>query len=216
MPHVVITGASRGIGAEMADRYRQAGWAVTGTSRKGGNGLVALDVSDPNGFGALRAAVGESAVDLLICNAGIYPDKGQTLDTGFGPDLWAAALATNVTGVFQSIQTLLPNIRAAEAGKIAIISSQMASDNRAPGGSYIYRASKAAALNLGRNLAVDLKSEGLAVGIYHPGWVRTEMGGDVADISVEESASGLMDEFAVLSVVSTGCFRTWDGRDHAF
>ena len=76
--------------------------------------------------------------------------------------------------------------------KIAIISSQMASQERAPGGSYIYRASKAAALNLGRNLSSDLAGEGIAVGIYHPGWVSTDMGGATAPTTVEASAAGLI------------------------
>ena len=73
-----------------------------------------------------------------------------------------------MTGVFETIRTLLPNVRAAN-GKIAIISSQMGSNTLATGGNYAYRASKAAALNLGRNLATDLSPEGIAVGIYHPG-----------------------------------------------
>ena len=121
----------------------------------------------------------------------------------------------NVTGVFLTIQSLLPNLRAAN-GKIAIISSQMASDTTAPGGSYIYRASKAAALNLGRNLASDLKREKIAVGIYHPGWVQTDMGGSSADITVEQSAKGLMQRFSALSLASTGCFETWDGTQHPY
>ena len=108
-----------------------------------------------------------------------------------------------VTGVFQTIQTLLPNIRAA-GGKIAIISSQMGSSERAGGNGLIYRSSKAAALNLGRNLAVALKDEGVAVGIYHPGWVRTDMGGTDADVSPEDSASGLIARFDALSIETTG------------
>ena len=80
----------------------------------------------------------------------------------------------------------------------------------------IYRASKAAVLNLGRNLAADLKSDGIAVGIYHPGWVRTDMGGGSADISVEEASAGLITRFEDLSLASTGCFLTWDGREHPY
>ncbi|MCB1367204.1 MAG: short-chain dehydrogenase, partial [Rhodobacteraceae bacterium] len=75
---------------------------------------------------------------------------------------------------------------------------------------------KAAALNLGRNLASELLPEGIAVGIYHPGWVRTDMGGTAADITVAESAMGLLDRFDALSLASTGCFQTWDGRDHPY
>ena len=213
--HIVITGANRGIGHELATRYAQTGHDVTGTSRQGGD-YVPLDVSDAAQFPVLAQAVADRPVDLLICNAGQYLDKGQVLDTGFAPELWAQMMATNVTGVFLTIQTLLPNLRRAQGAKIAIISSQMASDTRAPGGSYIYRASKAAALNLGRNLATDLKPEGIAVGIYHPGWVRTDMGGNTAEISTEEAVTGLMSRFAALSVDSTGCFETWDGRAHPF
>ena len=100
--------------------------------------------------------------------------------------------------------------------RIAIISSQMGSDQRAGGGSYAYRASKAAALNLGRNLAADLRPRGIAVGIYHPGWVQTDMGGATAEITPEAAAKGLADRLAGLNLFNTGCFETWDGRTHPF
>jgi len=158
----------------------------------------------------------EETVDLLICNAGIYPDKGQALEDGYPSDMWAQSFATNVTGVFLTVQAFLPHLMRSDAPKIAIISSQMGSDTKAPGGSYIYRSSKAAALNLARNLAADLAPEGVAVGAYHPGWVRTDMGGDGGDIDVAQSAEGLIREFDALSLETTGCFRTWDGRDHPY
>lgn len=209
---VLITGANRGIGRALFDRYTSA----IGTSRKGEDPFMALDVTSPASVAALTGQLSDQSIDLLVCNAGVYLDKGHTLDGGYGPALWAETFATNVTGVFLTIQALLPHLRSAPAGKIAIISSQMASDTHAPGGSYIYRASKAAALNLGRNLASDLAPEGIAVGIYHPGWVRTDMGGAAASISTNEAADGLVERFADLSMNSTGCFKTWDGRDHAF
>lgn len=208
--HVVITGASRGIGAGLAEAYADAGHEVTGTTRE------MLDVSDPASQTAFCAGLGARPVDLLICNAGVYLDKGHTLETGYAAPLWAETFATNVTGVFLTIQHLLPALRRSDAAKIAIISSTMASDTRAPGGSYIYRASKAAALNLGRNLASDLASEGIAVGIYHPGWVRTDMGGAAAAISVEEAVTGLVACFDALDPCDTGCFRNWDGSAHDF
>ncbi|SLN35712.1 C-factor [Roseovarius gaetbuli] len=214
--HIVITGANRGIGKALADSYRAAGHQVTGTARAPSGDLIALDVTDPTAHHAMAQQIGDQPVDLLICNAGVYPDKHETLEDGYPASMWAQAFATNVTGVFLSVQTLLPRIKAAKAGKIAVISSQMASQTRAPGGSYIYRASKAAALNLGRNLAVDLAPKGIAVGIYHPGWVRTDMGGDAAAISVEEAAQGLVERFAELDLADTGCFRTYDGQDHDF
>jgi NAD(P)-dependent dehydrogenase (short-subunit alcohol dehydrogenase family) len=123
--HVVITGASRGIGAELAKRYRADGHTVTGTSRRGGGGLVALDVTRAESFEDLAAHLGGRAVDLVVCNAGIYPDKGQALDTGYPASMWAETFATNVTGVFLTVQALLTNLRAAQGARIAIISSQM-------------------------------------------------------------------------------------------
>lgn len=213
--HVLITGANRGIGRALAEGYTASGHKVTGTSRSGETG-VQLDVTNPADHVALAQIIDGQPVDLLICNAGVYLDKGQSLSDGYPPDMWAESFATNITGVFLGIQALLPNLQAAKDPKIAIISSQMASQERAPGGSYIYRASKAAALNLGRNLATDLKPLGIAVGIYHPGWVRTDMGGATAEISEDEARDGLLARFASLSLETTGCFETWDGRTHAF
>lgn len=215
MPTALITGASRGIGAAMFRELTARGYDVIGTSTKGGDGLYALDVTDPEAPAALAQELADTPIDLLVCNAGLYLDKGQPLESGYPAQMWAKEFAVNVTGVFLTVQAFLPAIRPV-TGKIAIISSQMASHTRAPGGSYIYRATKAAALNLGRNLATDLKPEGIPVGIYHPGWVKTDMGGAGAEITPEQAARGLSDRFEALSPESTGCFETWDGRAHAF
>lgn len=213
---IVITGANRGIGAALFEGYAKAGRAAIGTARNPKGQLAALDVTDPAAQKALAKSLEGQPVELLICNAGVYLEKGQRFATGYAPKLWAQTFATNVTGVFLTIQALMPNLKLAENAKIAIISSQMASDTKASGGSYIYRASKAAALNLGRNLATDLKKQGIAVGIYHPGWVKTDMGGAGADIGTAEAAAGLIARFDALSLATTGCFETWDGRAHPF
>ena len=212
---ILITGATRGIGAGLAAHYAAQGEEVIGTGRSVA-AQMQLDVTQPASHAQLAQKLGDRALDLLVCNAGVFMDRGNDLDTGYGADLWAQSFATNVTGVFLSIQALLPALRRARSSKIAIISSQMASSTRAPGGSYIYRASKAAVLNLGRNLAEDLKAEGIAVGIYHPGWVQTDMGGEDADITTAEAVEGLVARFADLSLETTGCFETWDGRAHAY
>ena len=213
--HIVITGANRGIGRALYDRYTAAGHDVTGTSRQGGE-FATLDVTNPDSHAALARELDGRPVDLLICNAGVYLDKQDNLANGFPAAMWADTFAANVTGVFLTVQSLLPNLQMDPGAKLAIISSQMASHTRAPGGSYIYRSSKAAALNLGRNLATDLAPLGIAVGIYHPGWVKTDMGGDAAAITVEESTAGLIDRFDELSIESTGCFKTYDGQDHPY
>lgn len=211
---ILITGANRGIGGALAAHYRGAGHDVLGTARDGSADL-ALDVTDPASVAAMAAAV-EGPLDMLICNAGVYLDKGHALETGYAPELWAQTFAVNVTGVFLTIRALLPQLRQAQAPRIAIVSSKMGSDARAPGGSYVYRASKAAVLNLGRNLSTDLKPEGIAVGIYHPGWVQTDMGGPSAEIPVDRAVTGLTDRFAALSLATTGCFEGWDGEALAY
>lgn len=219
MVNVLITGATRGIGRALFDGYAARGDAVTGTyrgTRPAGDGWQELDVADAPSFDGLCAAYPQEAVDLLVCNAGVYLDKGHGLADGYPAAYWAQTFAVNVTGVFLTVQAMLPKLQTAKAPKIAIISSQMGSSERAPGGSYIYRASKAAALNLGRNLASDLSGLGIAVGIYHPGWVQTDMGGDAAAITVEQSRDGLMARFDALSVATTGAFLTYDGTAHPY
>ncbi|MEL6268007.1 MAG: SDR family NAD(P)-dependent oxidoreductase, partial [Pseudomonadota bacterium] len=128
--------------------------------------------------------------------------------------------ATNVAGVYFTVEAFLPALRAARAAgrgaAIAIISSQMGSSARAPGGSYIYRASKAAATNLARNLAADLAPEGIAVGAYHPGWVSTDMGGTSAPVTPRASAEGLMQRFARLTPETTGVFEDYLGTPMAY
>ncbi|SHF00524.1 Short-chain dehydrogenase [Litoreibacter ascidiaceicola] len=208
---VLITGANRGIGRALYDGYATRGDEVTGTTRgKAAEGWLQLDVSDPTSVAAMADALDGQPLDLLVCNAGVYLDKGHELGRGYGADIWADTFATNVTGVFLTIEALLPNLRAA-GGKVAIISSQMGSSERAGGNAFVYRASKAAALNLGRNLAVEL-APNIAVGIYHPGWVQTDMGGSAAAITVEESSAGLIQRFDALGPESSGCFEMWNGE----
>lgn len=208
--HVVITGASRGIGKELTRQLREGGHDVSATSRDH-SADTQLDVTDPGQQARFAARLKGKPVDLLVCNAGVYLDKNMVMGD-FSAEVWTKTLATNVTGVFLTAQALLPNLHLSETPKIAILSSQMGSHARAPGGSYAYRASKAAVTSIGRNLASDLQPHGIAVGIYHPGWVRTDMGGLDGEVSVQDSAAGLIGEFEDLNVETSGCFHSWDGR----
>lgn len=208
---VLITGSNRGIGRALLDGYCARGDTAIGTTRATpSQSQLHLDVTDPASIAAMADQLAGQPLDLLVCNAGVYLDKGHTLGAGYGADIWADSFATNVTGVFLTIEALLPNLKAAN-GKVAIISSQMGSSERASGNAFIYRASKAAALNLGRNLAAHLAPD-VAVGIYHPGWVQTDMGGAEAAITVEQSSAGLITRFDALGPDSTGCFEMWNGE----
>ncbi|MEM9796658.1 MAG: SDR family NAD(P)-dependent oxidoreductase [Pseudomonadota bacterium] len=208
----LITGANRGIGAALAIEGLRRGHDVTGTFRAAAAGddirWVQLDVTNR---AAQEAAAQETGpLDLLVANAGVYLDKGTALaDVTF--DMLQDTFAANVSAVLLTVQAQMRNL--SDGGRIAIISSAMGAQTRTPGNAFAYRASKAAALNLGRNLAEHLKPEGIAVGIYHPGWVRTDMGGSNADVSPEDSARGLWDRFEALDLTASGAFLAYDGTE---
>lgn len=212
---ILITGANRGIGLELARIATARGDVVTGTARHpdsplaGQCAMIAADVTDPASLVSLSDG---PPIDLLICNAGQYEARGGLEDPSQTTEAWKSVLMTNVAGVFFTVRAVIDRLRAAPAGKIAIISSKMGSSARAPGGSALYRASKAAASNLGANLAAELHGDGIAVGAYHPGWVRTDMGGGSADISVTESAEGLLARFDALDIASSGVFEDYLGQ----
>lgn len=219
---VLITGAARGIGLALAQIHATQGDGVIATARNPAAPQLAqlstsypnlatafLDVTEEVSIAGLAANLAGQPLDLLICNAGIIGTRDGL--GGYTNKLWAEVLATNVTGVFQTVQALLPNLERARTAKIAIISSSMGSSARPGGAYYAYRASKAAASNIAANLAVDLKSKGIAVGAYHPGWVRTDMGGPNATLDVMTSARGLASRIDKLSLATTGVFEDYQG-----
>ena len=213
---IMIAGASRGIGLEMARQARARGDRVIASVRGDGSALadfagqvLVMDVTDEASIRAASAAVDEP-LDLLVCNAGVYRGRGAMDADDSGAEAWSDVLMTNVAGPFLVARAFVPQLARGGGGKIAIISSKMGSSAMAPGNAYLYRASKAGATNVACNLAAELKDQGIAVGSYHPGWVRTDMGGEGADLSTEESAADLLARFDHLSLSTTGVF-----EDHA-
>lgn len=216
---ILITGAGRGIGLALAQQAAAAGHQVYGTVRDAGalaehpqiTPLV-LDVTEEGAYAALPVP---DRIDLLVCNAGLYLGRGGMDDAAYAAADWAQMTLVNVAAPFFAARAWAPRLAAA-GGKLAILSSIMGSSARAPGGSYMYRATKAAVTNLGRNLAADLRPRGIAVGIYHPGWVRTDMGGRGADIDMADSASGLLARFDRLSLETSGVFEDYRGQPIPF
>jgi len=214
---ILIAGASRGIGLEIAHQAAARGDRVLAMVRSGPGQVAAAEVAaqvltaDVTDEAALAAAAVEvdTKIDLLVCNAGIFRGRGGLDAEDAGSAAWSDVLMTNVAGPFLTVRAFLPKL--AEGAKIAIISSVMGSSARAPGGSYLYRASKAAATNLACNLAGELKPRGIAVGAYHPGWVRTDMGGASAAVSPADSAAGLLVRFDALDLATTGVFEDYRG-----
>jgi NAD(P)-dependent dehydrogenase (short-subunit alcohol dehydrogenase family) len=220
---ILVAGASRGIGLELVRQAAARGDEVTGTARgdegiarieQAGGRALRLDVTDEAALAAAGARV-DGPIDLLVCSAGIFRGRGGIGADDNDVEAWSAVLMTNVAGPFLTVRAFLPRIEMAR-GRIAIISSVMGSSGRAYGGSYLYCASKAAATNLARNLSKELGARGIAVGAYHPGWVRTDMGGSGAAISPEESARSLLARFDALSLETTGVFEDHRGQPIPF
>lgn len=230
MSTVLITGANRGIGLALAERYVARGDRVIATVRNpataaslntlaqhgpGSVDVVTCDVSSEAAMGQIQAAAAHGPLDLLINNAGQLNTFGGLDDPAHTHAAWRDVLMANVAGPFFVTRACLPALMAAP-GKVAIITSIMGSTARAPGGAPAYRASKAAATNLARNLAAELSGSQIAVGAYHPGWVRTDMGGDRADLSIDESADGLVTRFDALSMATTGVVEDYRGAALAY
>ncbi|MBO9581257.1 MAG: SDR family oxidoreductase [Sphingobium sp.] len=219
MATILITGANRGIGLELARQYAAAGDRVIRTMRghdKAGETVgetIPLDVTSDASAAALAEMLKGRPVDLLINNAGVIgPDPAKQTSTAMDFAGFLGALDANVLGPLRVTQALLPNLRAANAAKVAVISSQMGQLSSQHSGFIAYRASKAAVNKVFQCVAADLAGEGIAVAMLHPGWVRTDMGGAGADLDVSESASGIRKVLADLDIASTGRFKTWDGR----
>ncbi len=222
MATILITGANRGIGLELAKQYAAAGDTVIRAMRgadtaEGPLGeALPLDVTSDTSVAALAQALAGRPIDLLINNAGII---GPELARQSGVEMDFAGFLTtldvNTLGPLRVTQALLPNLRAAGGAKVAVVSSRMGQldpgDFGGTSGFVAYRASKAAVNKVFQCLAADLRGEGIAVAMLHPGYVRTDMGGAGADIEPAESAGGIRKVLAALDLASTGRFRAYDG-----
>ena len=226
---IMITGASRGIGLEMTRQAAARGDKVIACCRDAmqATDLIAaakqnaditvlgLDVCAETDMNNIAAGM-TRAIDILVCNAGVLNSYGGMLDPKHDHVGIENVLMTNVAGVFFTARAFLPHVKKETPGKIAVISSIMGSNRQSHSNAPIYRASKAAATNLARSMAVELEPDGIAVGAYHPGWVRTDMGGKEASISPEQSALGLLARFDALSLATTGVFENYKGDEMPF
>ena len=219
---VLITGANRGLGLEFARQYSAAGWRVIGTARTPEKAadlkalhvrVLQLDVSDAESVAALAKAVEGEPVDLLINNAGMANRDGMDFET-MNFDGVARVLTVNTIGPMRVTRALLPNLRAGDGKQIVHISSGLGSiEENTDGGFYGYRESKAALNMFNRSLAWKYKDEGFTCVVMSPGWVRTDMGGPEANLSPEESITGMRKVIGGLTIEDTGTFQSWDGEN---
>ncbi|MBI5891016.1 MAG: SDR family oxidoreductase [Nitrosomonadales bacterium] len=227
MNTLLITGANRGIGLEFCKQYAADGWRVLACCRDPGKAdalnrlaaqypdlikLHALDVTNHAQIEQLARTLSEETIDLLINDAGVYPDAGSG---GFGHtdyEKWMAAFNINTMAPLKMVEAFVNQIARSQFKLIVTITSQMGSmaDNSS-GGSYLYRSSKAAANMVVKSLAVDLKEKGITSVAFNPGWVKTDMGGPNAMIAVEQSVADMRKVIAGLTLADTGKFIGNDG-----
>jgi len=226
MATVLITGANRGLGLEFCRQYAEQNWHVIACSRNPDDAfdlnnlfsrhpnvqLEQLDVSEFDQIDALSGKLAAQSIDVLINNAGIYTDNNSN---GFGHldyQAWTKSLVVNAEAPVKMAEAFLPQIKRSDKKLIVNISSLMGSmaDNDS-GGSIFYRSSKAALNAAMKSLAIDMKDQSVGVLIFHPGWVRTDMGGPNGLINADESVAGMRALIKNFSLDQSGSFVKYDG-----
>lgn len=228
MPTLLITGANRGLGLEFTRQYAAAGWRVLACCRTphqatalqaladatpGQISLHALDVADLEAIDMLARELRGTPVDLIINNAGIYPDRRG----GFGQtdyDAWLQAFLVNTMAPMKMVEAFIGNLELGQRKIVATISSKMGSvtDNTS-GDCYLYRSSKAATNMVVKSLALDLAARGIRAVVLHPGWVQTDMGGPNALITPAQSIAGMRQVLDRLTDADSGRFISYDGTE---
>lgn len=214
MPHVLITGANRGLGLEFARQYKEAGWDVVATARQSSPELEALGVRvetlDMQDLDAVeRFGDRLDRLDLLIANAGTYGPREVT--SADEAREWAETFVTNTIAPFLLAQSVLPLVET-RRGKLIAVSTKMGSiEDNTSGGFIAYRSSKAALNMAWRSLAIEARNRGVTAAVLHPGWVQTRMGGASAPLEPEESIAGMRTVIDGLGVEQSGGFFSHDG-----
>jgi NAD(P)-dependent dehydrogenase (short-subunit alcohol dehydrogenase family) len=222
----MITGANRGIGLALTMELLRRGDHVVAAARDPWGGALAelagvhvgqltpleLDVTSDESVAAAKRALAGRPLDVLVNNAGIYGprDRQSAFDMDF--DAWREVFEVNVYAPLRVAQAFLPNLEAGSGRKIATISSRMGSLGGNPSGAIAYRSSKAAVNMVMVAFGNAVRASEIAVLLFHPGWVQTDMGGGGADIPATESAAGLIETIDASGMAETNSFRTWRGE----
>ena len=226
MPTLLITGANRGLGLELCKQFLQSDWKIIATCRNPDNAtrlsvlvdkypellsVYALEVSNIEQITELKTQIGETHIDILLNNAGVYAAESGEFGTS-NTEAWLDAFNINVISPMKMMEAFVENVANSDMKIIASMSSKMGSiSDNSSGGSYAYRSTKAALNSVMVCASHDLKPKGIAAIMLHPGWVRTDMGGPNAELSVEESATSLRETLTKATLKDTGKFFDIDG-----
>jgi len=225
MKNVLITGTSHGIGEELVKQYAQEGCNVIAGVRdeKDAQELskishvkcVQMDVCDTQSIQKAAEQLKDQPIDMIINNAAIKPKDEKELGQTENSEEWEDVFATNVMGPLRVVNAFLPNLKKGSEKCIVNMSDDIASLEKTQGGghAYLYRASKAALNSLTRSLAGDLKNSEVTVVSLHPGWVKTEIGGEKAPMKVQDSAKSVRQVVSKIKKEDTGKFYSFSGEE---
>lgn len=228
MANVAITGAGRGIGLELTRAHVDAGDRVFALVRNpdsadklnamaaASNGKLTvhkMDVGDDASVKSGAASTGSDHIDILHNVAGVTGPMAPELE-GANWDEWQDTFNVMIAGPLRVMQAFLP--RLGNGSKVMNISSQLAASTWPMGGFYAYAAAKAGLNRMMRSVAIDVKDRGIVVGLIHPGWVQTDMGGPDAEITPQESAAGIKATAEGWTLDESGDFKKWNGETHAW
>lgn len=233
MPTVLVTGANRGLGLEFVTQYLAAGWQAIACCRRSSDALAALQahygaalvidefvLGDTAELAAFAQRLGGRPLDVLINNAGTM-GRGSFATKGLEPfrfgtadaQDWAEVFHLNVFVPMKLSELLVENVAASEMRRIVTLTSMLGSiATNTVGGLYAYRASKAAVNAMMRSMAIDLAGRGIIAIPLHPGWVKTDLGGQKAQLDAPAAVSGMREVIAGLTPEQSGCFMTYNGE----
>jgi len=229
MATILITGSARGIGLELVRQYAQAGDRVYATCRNpdgahdlkamadGSSGLVTIhemDVGDTASVQDCAASLGDGPIDVVINNAGVWGGLETQIFDNMDYDNWAYEFNIMAMGPWRVMQTFFDRVLASDQKKIITMTSQVAAHSYDHIVGYSYASAKAAVNRLVTALAQEKAETGVIIALMHPGWVKTDMAGDVADISPEESALGVHKVINGMIGDDNGKFLKWTGDIH--